>query len=307
MPFQPNLSYSVTRLAAPTLNNAGDSVENPIVRGATLELKIHKWHKDVRLLKAWTTVPEAKPGVFYDFTSHAVPAFPSIDDSTWNLMSGTDRAAIMDKALPGYMNYNPTGIIASSGISLAEAQTAYNYSSTDADKYILFRITLGSDVEDEETFTDVILGKFPNITKHRDPPIRNIFHITTTNGSHTPIRYVHDKAVKGTDNPTGLVFDQSSRDRPGGQQIKFSLWVSQEIAGEVMLDGYAAADPRYPLIYPVYITAESEEYPATGAEVGGVLMAVSKRRLRRGDPLRKKAIGAFKRSYTEPPGATNAD
>ena len=318
MPYQPNLSYSVTRIEAPTLNNAGDSRENPIIRGAVLEIRVHKWHKDVRLKKAWTTVPDLQPGVFFDFTDHVMTPFSdAITQYSWNNSTPEQRAAVLNSGLPSYMTYNPEGIVGEMSlgypvVTIDEARQSHGYSVEDAEKYIAFRIMLGSDVFfGNEVLEDVILGEFPNITAHGDPPIRTIFHITTTNGSHTPITYRHRESLEGTtDYPTGLVYERSSQDRPGGQQLKFSLWVSREILGEILLDGYAAADPRYPLIYPVFVTGEDPEEPEAGDIVEDELGELSQRaktklRLRRGDPMSKKAYGKFKRTYTEPEDATN--
>ena len=253
MPLHPNLGYSVTKVEAPTLNNAGSSIENPIIRGACLELKLHKWHPDVRLRKAWVTVPSVKRGVFYDLTSLAIPSFTITTEGAWTGLSDTQKAEHLSLSRPD-RDYVAADV---TSIDYATAVHIYDYSAVDEKKYILFRFKVGSGVVDEETgFADY---SHPNITQHGDPPVRNIFHLTTTNGKHTPMRDRHIKSEKGTDNATGLVLDQSSIDRPGGQQIKFSLWISQEIQSSIELDGYSPAVPSKPLIYPIYTTGEAGE------------------------------------------------
>jgi len=174
MPNSPNLSYRVTKVQRAVLNNAGDSVENPIVQGAYFTLKIHKWHKDVKLKKAWVTV---NGKIYRVFTN--------------NVTSETDE----------YISWSFV------------AQPPYVAVS--------------------------------------DPPQRNIFHITTTNGQHSPVRYRH--TGKTEENTTGLTYDKSVVDRPGGSQVKFSIWIASTPSTQVLLDGFNGSQNN-PLVYPMYPT-----------------------------------------------------
>ncbi len=263
MPFHPDLSYAVTRVESPVLNNAGDSIENPVMRNVCLELKVNKWHEDVRLRKAWVTVPSvARGGPFFEFTSLAIPPFTTTEGE-WSGLSNAQKADLLSLSEPGrdWVEVEITHDWAGDPhpMTHAEAVGIYNYSASNADDYILFRFKIGSDIIDFEEGHDDFAH--PNITLHNDPPIENIFHITTTNGRHSPIRDTHIKSEIDTDNPTGLVLDQSPRDRPGGQQIRFSLWVSQEIQNQVELDGYSSSDPAKPLIWPLYHYCPDTDVP----------------------------------------------
>ena len=149
----------------------------------------------------------------------------------------------------------------------------------------------------------------PRIAVDRDPPVRNIFHITTTNGDYTPMVDRHSIVDADVGSGTGLVLEQDNKHRPGGQQIKFSLWVSKPLIGDVHLDGYSAGDYRQPLIYPIFVKEASENLPCEAKllveDFHGALgkVALNNRRRRRGDPITKRALGKMKRHYSEPKGS----
>ena len=176
-----DLSFTVTKRDYPTLNHAGDTIENPLIHGVNLQLKLHKWHKDVRLRKAWVTVGGS---IYSVITSGAVE---STNYFSWTFQAGhitTGAGTLLDK-----------------------------------------RLLSGT------------------------PPVKNTVHITTTNGTHTPVRYRHS-AETDADNDN-LIFYRPTLDRPGGQQIKFDIWVTAKPDSQVLLDGYNAGSECEPLIYPL--------------------------------------------------------
>ena len=104
-----------------------------------------------------------------------------------------------------------------------------------------------------ETNTEITwdLAAEPPFILPADPPQEHVFHITTTAGTHSPIRYHHKGNT--TDNLTGLVYKKEELVKPGGTHLKFSMWVTSTPTNQILLDGFNGNDSTQPAIWPVFV------------------------------------------------------